>query len=419
MPDDACTASTLIRARYLVPVRGNIIEDAAIRVVDGAVAEMGPARDITGDAAQDFGDAAILPGLVNAHTHLELSHLANQVPPSADFTDWLRRLVASFKQEPLTEKRVAESVRSGIAQSIRGGVTTLGDISREPQWSRPWLRRSPLRAVSFGEVIAIGNRRGALEERLTRAAALTDSGDRLHIGISPHAPYTLEPNGLRLCAAASIEQGAPLCIHLAETREESEFTCSRTGDFVAYLHDLGVWDELIPIPGKEPIPLAASVGLLGKRTVVAHANYVSGADVHFLAATGASVAYCPRTHHAFGHDPHPFRKMLQAGINVCVGTDSLATNPSLHLLDELRFMRQHHTDIDALQIVQMGTINGATALGLEKYAGTIEVGETADLVVLPLPPGRENTWYSWLDAADSPVAVYLGGSRYQDSAPGS
>ncbi|MBI4717244.1 MAG: amidohydrolase family protein [Planctomycetes bacterium] len=405
----------ILRARYVLPVGAPVIVNGAVEVRDGVFVAVGPASDISGSPAEDFGDAVILPGLVNAHTHLELTRLAGLVPPSPDFTDWLRRLVVALLREPPTAETVALAVREGLAQSVAAGVTTVGDISRSPFWTRPVLADSPLRSVSFGEVIALGRRRGLLSERLDAAASETHASPRLRVGISPHAPYSVEREGMVACAQRAQADALPLCVHLAETPDEEAFTRRREGPFADYLTALGVWDDEVPTAGCGPVELAAGAGLLRPQTLVAHANYVSDADIALLAAGGSSVAYCPRTHAAFGHAPHRFRDMLAAGINVCIGTDSLASNPSLSVLDELRSLRRSCPDVAAGVLIGMATLGGAHALGCATQAGSIVAGKDADLLVVPLASDEALSWESILDGAQEPRAVYIGGgSRHPD-----
>jgi len=311
--------------------------------------------------------------------------------------------------QPATPEIVAEAVRAGIAQSLAAGVTTIGDITRRPAWSRKPLAATPIRAVSFGEVIAMGRLRIQLNERLEAAASMEHQSDRLGVGISPHAPYTVELDGLRACAERARRMNAPLCIHLAETAEEEAFTRSRSGRFKEFLQEMGIWDEDIPLADCSPVELCQTTGVLGKRTVIAHGNYLSDGDIKMIAESGSSVAYCPRTHQAFGHPPYRFREMLHAGINVCIGTDSLASNPSLSILDELRFLHQRHPDVAAHDLMAMGTIRGAAALGFEDVIGSLTVGKAAGLVVIPLEAGAE--WETMLESIRTPIAVYIDGVR--------
>lgn len=405
----------IFKARYVVPVDGPVIENGAVVVDDGRIMAVGPARGFSHSPVTDYGDAVICPGFVNAHTHLELSLLAGRIPPGPDFIDWLRRLVAASGAQAASRDTVQEAVQAGVAQSLRCGVTTLGDVTRTPQWTRevlagatsqcsPWVR-----GVSFGEVIAIGNRRHLLDERLEAAASPVPSArqpDCVRVGISPHAPYTVEPDAMRACARRARADRIPLCIHLAETADEELFTRSCAGPFVDYLRGLRVWDDHVTAAGCGPVELALRTGLLEKRTIIAHANYVTDQDIAQIARSGASIAYCPRTHQAFEHPPHRFREMLAAGINVCIGTDSLASSPTLSILDELRFLRREHPDLTGQQIISMGTIRGARALGFEDVAGSLAPGKSADLVVIPLAhPASDAAWESILETTGPPTAV--------------
>lgn len=395
----------MLKSRYVVTVDGPVIEDGGVVIREGRIAAVSRASDLNATPVIDYGDAIICPGFVNAHTHLELTHLAGKVPPTPDFVDWLERLTGLLMAQSATPDNVAEAVNAGIEQSLAAGVTTIGDITRRPAWSRGPLAASPIRTVSFGEVIAMGRLRTLLNERLEAAASIEHQSDRLRIGISPHAPYTVEPDGLRACADYGRRMNAPLCIHLAETAEETTFTQSRGGRFTEFLQEMGIWDEDIPTAGCTPVELCQATGILGPQTIIAHGNYVSNADIEIIAESGSSVAYCPRTHYAFGHPPHAFRDMLRAGINVCIGTDSLASNPSLSILEELRFLHKRHPDVAPRDLMAMGTIRGATALGYADEVGSLTVGKAADLVIIPLESDAQ--WDSIFESARTPVAVHF------------
>ncbi len=401
----------ILAARYVVPADGPVIDNGAVAVREGLIAGVGPASQVdrlTGEAKIDYGDAVICPGFINAHTHLELSSFAGKMSPSGDLIDWLFRVTTAGAA--LTQESVQEAVRGGLARSLAAGVTTIGDTSKFVAWTREVLAAWPVRGVSFGEVASIGKRRHLLAERLEAAASLEYQSDRLRTGISPHAPYSVEPEAMRACADRARALEAPLSIHLAESAEEEAFTRARSGRFVDLLRALEVWDEKIPSSGCGPVELAAQTGLLGRRTVIAHGNYVSDDDIRLIADSGASVAYCPRTHEAFGHPAHRFGDMAAAGVNVCIGTDSLASSPSLSILDELRFLRRAYQDLRPEQLIKLGTLAGAQALGFADIAGTLTVGKAADLAVVPLdPPGPDVAWDRILESQSPPIAVYVAG----------
>jgi cytosine/adenosine deaminase-related metal-dependent hydrolase len=397
----------LLTARFVVPVSGPPIENGALIIQNGVIAEVGSAS-LGSPPTVDYGDAVVLPAFVNAHTHFELSLQAGKVPPSGDFVDWLRRLVRTQQTEPSTQNNVRQAVGEAVVQSMRAGVSCAGDITRWPAWTRPVLAASPLRAVSFGEVVAAGHKRTQLTHRLEAAASQLYRTQRLRCGISPHAPYTVEPEGLSACASRAHEINARLCIHVAESPDEEEFTQNGTGRLAVFLEEAGVWDDSLEPPRMRPIDLCRAQGVLGPRTLLAHANYISDADLDTIARSGASVAYCPRTHAAFGHPPHRFRDLLRAGVNLCIGTDSLASNPSLSVLDEVRFLHMKYPSFPAEELLRMGTVRGAAALGFAETVGTIAPGKAADLVVLPLNPGADR-WEAVLESTAQPIAVYIDG----------
>lgn len=214
----------ILKARYVVPIDGPVIENGAVSVENERITSVGPSRKRTEGASVDYGEAVICPGFVNAHTHLELSALAGKVPPGPDFIDWLHRLIVARRNEPTTEEESATAMRTGIEQSLAAGTTCLGDITTAPTCARPILAESPLSGISYGEVIAIGNLRDRLAERLDACMSSPVDSQRLGVGISPHALYTVEPHALRACARRAQQSNMPLCIHLLESDDERQFT---------------------------------------------------------------------------------------------------------------------------------------------------------------------------------------------------
>ncbi len=356
---------------------GPIIRDAALLVRDGCIAAVGPIalmrRGHPAAAVCDLGNAAVLPGLVNAHTHLELSSIQRGKPP-ARFVDWILDLMSRVGAvDP------AGATAAGIVQCLRFGVTTVGDITSQPAMTRPILAQSPVGGVSFGEVRAMGQRRTFLEPRL---ASSIEKIEGIEAGISPHAPYSIEMGGYVRCLAAAREGGLPLATHLAETPDEAMFLADHAGPFKELWDFLAAWDDGVPEFSGGPIRFASAIGLLDYPTLLAHVNYCDDSELDLLAAGKASVVYCPRTHEFFGHRPHRWREMSERGINVAAGTDSCASSPDLNLVDELRLLHRLAPFVDPLELWQMATVRGARALGLSNV-GSLSVGHRADLVVFP------------------------------------
>lgn len=373
----------ILRARHVAPIASPTIADGAVRV-EHRIVEVAPFASIdrAGARVVDLGEVVLLPGLVNAHTHLELSDLSPGERP-ASFGEWVIR---NMKVRAALGDRYAATVtaatRAGATECLRHGVTTVGDISRDVALTRPALAWGPLRVVSFGEVLALAQRRTLLHERLAVAIDPAHASDFLRVGVSPHAPYTVEAAGYCACIAASDRRRMPICTHLAETLDEREFLATHGGSLRAIYDWLGTWDGDVSPEPDGPIAMAARVGLLDRPALLAHVNYASDDELNAIARGPASVAYCPRTHAYFGHPPHRWREMLARGINVCVATDSRASSPDLNVVEDLRLVRRLAPEADARLLWSMVTTRGAAALERDDV-GAIAVGRRADFVAFP------------------------------------
>jgi cytosine/adenosine deaminase-related metal-dependent hydrolase len=378
----------LLAAAWVAPMSSPIIRDGAVVISGGRaskiefVGSITAARKAHSDAQIiELGSSIILPGLVNAHTHLELSDFAAGEPPKGGFTEWLQGMIVRPRLADEELKIAVQSaVANGIKQCLRFGVTTVGDISRQCHVSRPILKGSPVRAISYGEVQALAKRRGFLEERLEIAADRSEEADRLKIGITPHAPYSIEENGYRRCLEVARNGHLPLATHLAETPGEEPFLRNHSGPLRDLWDKLLPWDDKVPTFAGGPIRFAKAIGLLDYPTLLAHVNYSDDAELALLAAGRASVVYCPRTHAYFGHPPHRWREMLDRGINVAVGTDSCASSPDLNLVDDLRLIHRLAPDFPSADLWGMATTRAAAAIGLADHAGALIPGRDADLV---------------------------------------
>ena len=357
---------------------------------------------------EDLGDVVLLPGLVNPHTHLELSDCKAGSPPACGFATWLLQLITRTANAGATLPTLVDNaVAEGVSQCLRFGVTTVGDITRQSTLTRPLLGQSPLRVTSYGEIQALAQRRGSLEERL--AAALDDAGatPRLRIGLTPHAPYTVEPAGYARCLAIARAASLPLATHLAESPDEATFLSCHTGPFRELWETLNAWDDRVPRFDGGPIRLAQSLGLLNYTTLLAHVNYCDDDELAILAGGRASVVWCPRTHRYFGHPPHRWREMLARGINVAIGTDSCASSPDLNLVDDLRLAHEQSPERPIDELWRMITVNAARAMQAEEV-GRIAPGRYADFVAFPA--NGDDPLRSILESAALPTAAWIGGA---------
>ncbi|MBN1488835.1 MAG: amidohydrolase family protein [Phycisphaerae bacterium] len=403
------TGPTTFRAKHVVPIEGAPIENGAVEVVDGRITAVGPAGPIASPHAVDFGECVLLPGFVNAHTHLELTTYADQLP-TGDLWDWIPALV---RQRALTGQfaREQDGIRRGAALALQAGTTTLADISRQhTAW--PILCETPLRCVCFAELLCFAAEPARTIDELAEKVRATRTDARRSVGIAPHAPYSVTPRQLRDCVAWARRERLPLTMHVAETPEERQYIETGTGRLYELLA-AGGFVEKNPPPRQPLFEYLAASGLFDGPALLAHVNDVSDAELDRLSRSACTVVYCPRAHRFFGHAAHRFRDMLARGINVCLGTDSLASNASLSILDEMRFLHREYPDLDVHTLLEMGTRRGARGLCMEAHIGTLAPGKRADFVVVPLhPKGSARPLVNVLESASQPLAVAIDGETF-------
>ncbi|MBN1437598.1 MAG: amidohydrolase family protein [Sedimentisphaerales bacterium] len=380
-----------------------------VAVDGGRILGVGEYSDLLGEfsgaAVVDLPDCVLLPGLVNGHTHLELSDLGGRVPFEGDFTEWVGRIV-----ELRTElgDDIAGTIGAACEASLAGGVTTVGDISHENR-ARAELAKSGIRKVAFAELIGLREDVVGPLDYLAQCVWERSDDGLMRVGVSPHAPYSTN----RKLYEAAAECDVLLTTHLAETVAEADFLRDGSGIWPAYLKRIGRWDGSFEPVGVSPIRYFLGMELSGRDFLLAHVNYADDEDLALLAGRGHSVAYCPRSADFFGHRNHRFREMLAMGINVCLGTDSLASNDSLSILDEMRFLRRRYPQLEAETILAMGTINGARALGWADEIGSLAVGKAADIVAVAVSDrgiGAEDVPADILDGDGQVKLTMVGGT---------
>ena len=406
MPIAQYAALRSLRARWVFPVAGPPLRDAAVTISEGRVVAVGdPPDDVP---REDLGQVAILPGLVNAHTHLEFSDLAAPIGwPGIGLVEWLGIVVRHRANAPVLDRWRLEQ---GLRESIRHGVTTIGEIA-QPGGNQDAYRDLPCDGTLFLELIA---------PRVERVAtALAAAGQHLlevgqwQAGLSPHAPYTVHPELLARTVALSAERQIPLAMHLAESREEVEFLRDGRGPFRDLLESRGVWDPAARPRGARPLDeLRVLSG--AHRALVVHGNYLDDDEIEFLGRQRRQMAvvYCPRTHAWFGHARYPLEKLLAAGAIVALGTDSRASAPDLSLLAEMRHVTREFPAMSRATILELGTRGSARALGLDSQSGSLEPGKWANLAVVALPEDAAADPHELLfDAAGAVVATWIRGNR--------
>jgi len=380
LPEPPSLDPWTLTARWVFPVDSPPLERGTVTIEGERIGAIEPRRARTPDF--DLGNAALLPGLVNAHTHLDLSGLRGKCTPSPDFIAWLETVIRH--RRGIAPEQIQEDIRAGLAESLRFGTTLVGDIAAgAASWDE--LAAAPLRATVYYELLGLTEARcrqtlTAGQEWLTAHP----SSRTCRPGWSPHAPYSLARAGFRAAGAQSRAVSLPIAIHLAETLAEKQLLATHSGPFVDFLTRLGVWapDQLVS-DWEEVLQLTAQAGPV----VYVHGNYLRP---EAPLPGGSTVVYCPRTQAAFGHPPHPFPDFLPRGIRVALGTDSLASNPDLDVLAEARFGHGRYPQVSGRALLRMATLAGAEALGWAGETGSLTRGKSADLVVLPLP---DEAWH--------------------------
>lgn len=367
-------AITTLRAAFVAPMDRPMIRDGGVVIDVSRIADVGKFSDVvrSGEKVRDLGDVVLLPGLVNAHAHLELSSMTCEPRGGASFVDWLNGV---RQRNP---HAVGDAVREGIRQCQKFGVTAVGDITQQVVETRSVLGETPFHptVVSYAEVLGLGKRRARFDETFKQAFACSIEFEAL----SPHSPYTVDRAGYEKCLATAKDLEIPLATHLAESPHEREFLEHHTGPFRELWERLGSWDDSVETFRGSPIEFAHAIGMLDYPTSLAHVNYCDNDELALLSRGRASVVYCPRTHKYFDHPPHRWREMLAAGVNVGIGTDSCASSPDLNLLDDMRLLHKIAPEVLPETIWQMGTIRGAKAIQLDHLCGSITPQRYADLI---------------------------------------
>jgi cytosine/adenosine deaminase-related metal-dependent hydrolase len=380
----------LIRARAVVPVSRPPIEDGAILISGQRIAAVGRWSVLSARCsgrAVDLGEVALLPGLVNAHCHLDYTNMAGEFPPPRSFTDWLKLITTAKASWSYSD--FAESWLQGARMLLHTGTTTVADMEAVPELLPEVWEATPLRVISFLELIGIKGLRtpaAILQEAVDRIGALGAS--RFQAGLSPHATYSTLPELLRLSGVAARRRRWRLATHVAESKVEFEMFSEGRGEMFDWLKrstrdmsDCGL---------RSPIQHLEHCGLLGENLLAVHVNYLGRNDAALLGRRRVSVVHCPRSHSYFRHEAFPARRLLKAGVNVCLGTDSLASvwkprrqEVELDLFEEMRTLAKNAPWLSAKAILRMATVNGARALGFKGRLGELSPGALADLIALP------------------------------------
>jgi cytosine/adenosine deaminase-related metal-dependent hydrolase len=379
----------IVRARCLLPLSSAPVENGAVLIDHGRVkwlGRWGECEAAPGEPLFDLGEVILMPGLINAHCHLDYTSMAGQIPPPKIFPDWVKNIL-SFKAH-WSYSEFAESWLKGARQLLERGTTTVADIESVPELPPDTWKTTPLRMVSFFEITGIKSRRTA-EDLLGEAADWIERwpcDERKEAGLSPHALYSTSPDLMRTAAQFAAERDLLVSTHLAESEAEYSMFCDAKGPFFDWLKGQRKMEDC----GRQtPIELTQEYGLLNDRLLIVHGNYLSPKDIQLVGESGATVVHCPRSHDYFEHVKFPYEELVKAGANVCLGTDSLAStrktgaqNPELDLWCEMQIFARNYPGVSPREIFNLTTANPAKALRKSGEIGSLGVGAFGDMVAV-------------------------------------
>lgn len=380
----------ILRARTILPISRPPIENGGVVVSGNRIQAVGSWPDLqphlTGGIL-DLGEIILLPGLVNAHCHLDYTDMAGLLPPPKKFTDWIPLMLAAKAEWSYTE--YARSWLHGAKMLVQTGTTTVADIEAVPELLPEMWDATPLRVFSFLEMTGVRSKRDPsdiLRQALDKSASLAHP--RCRTALSPHAPYSTSPELLRLCAQAVRENNFSVATHVAESVQEFDMFCHAQGEMYQWLLRNG--RDMSDCGLGSPVQHMDRAGLIGQHFIGVHLNCLAFGDTDLLGRRRAHVVHCPRSHEYFRHPPFPQQALAEAGVNLCLGTDSLATvrraekeNIELNLFAEMRAFSAAHREVPAEAILQMATMAGARALGMSGLIGELSVNAYADLIAIP------------------------------------
>lgn len=397
----------ILSADWVIPVKGDPIPGGAVAIESGLIRFAGTSQEAAslfpGAHTTRLNGKRILPGLINAHCHLDNCFLADKLSlsPEETFFDWIARMISEQERHSLETKKKA--ALQGISQLVKSGTVAIGDITHDP-FTAPALEEAGLEAVFFHEAIGFlpEEAERVYEEKLEAMTALKKTSKSEHF-ISPHSPYSVSRDLLKKIASRS----SRVSFHLAESRDEVEFLKKGHPKMEAILKSMGKWDLSWKPPGVSPVRYFNEIGLLHPKAVAVHMVRVEERDYPVLEQAKPNICLCIRSNERLRNGLPPVHDYLDMGMNLCLGTDGLGSNDDLSILNEMRHVKKRFPDLKDEAIVRMGTMGGAAALGLEEKFGALEPGKSSRLAVVdsgenagdpysflvnktpcPFPPGR-------------------------------
>lgn len=371
------------RARLVLSMDGPPIDDGAVVVADGGIVAVGRFAeiDVTGIEVVDHGEVVLMPGLINAHCHLDYTAMRGAILERRSFAGWVRRI--NDLKRTMTDDDYLASIAAGFAELQTWGTTTVFNVEAFPELM-PRMPRPPLRTWWFYELLDLRNR---IQTDDVVAGALSFFDERPDweggFGLSPHAPYSTSLDLYRLARTCAETTGMPFMTHLAESEDEMRMFGEGAGPMFEFLEKLG--RDMSDTRGRSPIEVLVRADALPPGAILVHMNHVTPADRETLAwhAGEFAIVHCPRCHEYFDRPPFPYELHRELGFSVSLGTDSCASNSGLNLFAEMRTFSKNFPQVPPEEVLAMVTRNPAAALGVDEWLGVLRAGAAADLITVP------------------------------------
>lgn len=362
-------ADTWHKAGWVIQDPETIIRDGFVHVSRGRITSTNPHRPTGTEPVVDHGAGVLMPALVNAHTHLELSALKGKIPHCDGFEMWVRHLIE--KRAGLDDEALLTGIQAGIDEVIQSGCGVVAEIATAGLSGSPFLT-SQLNGIWFKEYLG---------HRPDECPLVLDSNNTSFAG---HAPHTTAPSLLTELKRFTLQHDRPFSIHLSESDQEVEFIRSGKGPWAELLKERNIDFSNWPLPARSPVGYLDRLNIFDKKTLAVHLLQVDPHDIDILAKRGVSVAVCPRSNQRLHARQPAIPEMIAKGLNICLGTDSLASCESLSIFDEMAWISQNYPMLSSEQILSMATINGADALGLGTEYGRLAPGYQFSATYVPL-----------------------------------
>ena len=400
----------IVRTKVVVTMDGPPIENGAVAVLGDRIVDVGKFAEISArhssEEVVDLGEQALLPGLINAHCHLDYTCLRGRISRQKSFANWIREINA--EKAKLTAKDYVASIKEGFVEGKRLGTTAIANLTAFPELVSQV--EAPIRTWWFAELIDV--------RAPSRANEIVDLSieqlrSQTHWGLAPHAPFTASPDLYRRCEEIANRNDILLTTHLAESSEEMSMFRDAKGELYDFLKEIGrdmsdcgkatpVEKFVRPFEGNGPA-----------NWLLVHLNELAERDLELLGkySNRLPIVHCPRSHDCFRHSPFQFQKIRESGFNVCLGTDSLASNDDLSLFAEMRAFQKEFPDVRPEEILEMVTVNAARALREQDALGRVRSGFLADLIAVPVK--RSTSLWEGLLEFDEPVRWSMVGGQVQ------